>query len=102
MSGETKRYRVAGKYRWTEERTYSCWATIDVEVEADDEEDAIDVALKDVSADRESETAWSSIVNDDRKSITAKEVPPPTEDEIALEYMRQYSTPLFDMGKAQA
>ena len=102
MSGETKRFRVAGEYRWTEERTYSCWATIDVEVEADNEEDAIDIALEGVEMNGESETDWSSIIDDDRKSITAKEVPPPTEDEIALEYMRQYSTPLFDMGKAQA
>ena len=97
MTDEVKRFRVSGKYRWTEERTYLCWATIDVEVEADNEEDAIDIALEGVSADGESETAWSSIVDDDRKSIAAKEVPPPTEDEIALGYMRQYSTPLFDM-----
>ena len=97
MTDEVKRFRVSGKYRWTEERTYLCWATIDVEVEADNEEDAIDAALEDIYPDGETETAWTSIVNDDRKSITAKEVSPSNEDEISLEYMQQYSTPLFDM-----
>ena len=97
MADEVKLFRVSGKYRWTEERTYACWATIDVEVEAADEEDAIDVALEDVSADGELKIVWSSILNDNRKSITVKEIQPPNEDEISLEYMRQYSTPLFDM-----
>lgn len=111
------RFHVAGNFEWEEERLYECAITCDEFVMAESAEDAVERLRK--RADCDWPDHESEIRTTDRRRVTARNMsvtlvysddPALIEQEAQrvardeakrnLEYMRQYSSPLFAWEKA--
>lgn len=111
------RFHVAGNFEWEEERLYECGITCDEFVMAESAEDAIERLRKQAdchwpdyeseiqTTDRRRVTARNmsvTLIETDDPALVAQEALRAARDEANrnLEYMRQYSSPLFVLGEA--
>ena len=111
------RFHVAGDFEWEEERLYECGITCDGFVMAESAEDAIEQLRKQAdldwpdyeseirTTDRRRVTARNmsvTLIETDDPALAAQEALRAAQDEAKrnLEYMRQYSSPLFTWREA--
>lgn len=108
-------YRITGTLKWTEERLVDCRTSIDDLFEANSEDEAIQLAVKAIDYHADTETTVATTRQGkgsvSQLAVTLVEPNNPTndpttrdmldklhqkDDRINLDYMRAFSTPLFD------